>query len=269
MVETLTIMTAVVVIAILGILSLSLGLLTTSGTIAASAIGLLVFSFGGWRWFVVLLVFLVISSFFTKLGYSRKYTLGVAQEKGGSRSWVNVLANGFVSALFALGSTFLSVKIVFSGFIGAVSAAFADTLSTEIGILSPSPPRLITDLGKEVPVGTSGGVSLLGEFSVLLSTIILTLTVWAIGVNSFSFTELFLVILISGYAGTTIDSILGATYQARYECKVCGRIVESRKHCDKPTQHVKGKDILDNNGVNFIATWIGALSAILLQQLMF
>jgi len=269
MVETLTIMTAIVVIAILGVLSLYLGLLTVSGTIAASVIGLLVFSCGGWRWFIVLLVFLAVSSFFTKFKYARKYALGVAQEKQGSRSWANVLANGFVSAMFALGSTLLSVETVFSGFIGAVSAALADTLSTEIGILAPSPPRLITDLKKEVPAGTSGGVSLLGEFSVLLSTIILTLTVWAIGVSSFSFTELFLVIFVSGFTGTTIDSVLGATYQARYECGVCGGIVESRKHCDKPARHIKGKDMLDNNGVNFIATWVGAFSAILLQRLIF
>ncbi len=269
MVETSVILTGIVVIAILDILSLSLGLLTVSGTVAASAIGLLVFSFGGWRWFVILLVFLVVSSLFTKFGYSRKQALGVAQEKGGARSWPNVVANGFGAAVFALGSTLLSVETVLTGFIGAVSAAFADTLSTEIGILTPSPPRLITDLKKEVPTGTSGGVSLLGELSVLISTIILALTVWSIGVGPFSFTELFSIILVSGYIGTTIDSILGATYQARYQCDVCEKVVESRRHCNKPARHVKGKDILDNNGVNFIATWIGALSAILLQRLVF
>jgi len=267
LIETLTLLTGILVILLLGITSLFLRFLTFSGIIAASIIGLLVFFFGGWRWFIVLLVFLLFSSLFTKFKYSQKRALGIAQEKKGARSWANVVANGLVSAFFALGTLLLPVDLVLSGFIGAVSAAFADTLSTEIGVLNPSPPRLITDLKKEVPAGTSGAVSILGELSILFSTVILTLTVWVIGLTTLPFIRVFFIIFLSGFAGSTVDSILGATYQVRYSCEVCGKIVESKEHCDKPTRHVNGIDILDNNGVNFIATWIGALSAILSQWL--
>ncbi|UCD73047.1 MAG: DUF92 domain-containing protein [Candidatus Bathyarchaeota archaeon] len=264
-----TILTGIVVIALLDIISLLLGLLTVSGIIAASIIGLVVFHFGGWRWFVILLVFLIISSLFTKFKYSQKRELGIAQGKKGARSWINVVANGFASAGFAIGKSLLPVETVLLGFIGAVSAAFADTLSTEIGILSKSSPRLITNLKRKVPAGTSGGISVLGELSVLISTAILTLAVWAVDLVSFSLTKILFVTLVSGYAGTTTDSLLGATFQAKYSCEICGRIVESKRHCDKPTQHMAGKRILDNNGVNFIATWIGAITAILFQWVAF
>lgn len=269
MAASATLLIGVFAIAVLDILSLSLGLLTLSGALAATGIGLVVFFFGGWRWFTVLLVFLVVSSFFTKFKYSQKIAMGTAQEKKGARSWANVVANGFASASFALGIPLLPLETVLSGFIGAVSAAFADTLSTEIGILNASPPRLVTDLKKKVPAGTSGGVSLLGELSVLVSTAILTLTISIIGLAPFSPARVFVVTLVSGYTGTTIDSVLGAIWQARYNCKVCGKIVESREHCSTPAQHVKGLGVLDNNGVNFMATWVGAFSAVLLQRLVY
>jgi uncharacterized protein (TIGR00297 family) len=230
---------------------------------------MVVFYYGGWRWFVILLIFLIISSLFTRFKYSQKREIGIAQDKKGARSWVNVVANGFASAGFAVGKTLLPVETVMLGFLGSVSAAFADTLSTEIGILSKSSPRLITNLRQKVPVGTSGGVSVLGELSVLISTAILTLSVWAIDLASFSLTKILFVTLVSGYAGTTTDSLLGATYQAKYGCEICGRTVESKRHCDKPTKHLTGRQILDNNGVNFIATWIGALTAILFQWVAF
>ncbi len=267
MAASTTLLIGVFAITLLDILSLSLGLLTLSGTLAATVIGLVVFFFGGWRWFVVLLVFLVVSSFFTKFKYSQKMAMGVAQEKKGARSWVNVVANGLASASFALATLLLPFETVLTGFIGSVSAAFADTLSTEIGMLNASPPRLVTNLKEKVPAGTSGGVSLLGELSVLISTTILTLTIWMIGLAPFSLGRVFAVTLVSGYSGTTIDSVVGAIWQARYNCKVCGKIVESKEHCNRPAQHVKGLWILDNNGVNFMATWVGALSAVLLQRL--
>ncbi len=269
MLDASTILTGIVVIALLDVLSLSLGFLTLSGTAAASVIGLLVFFFGGWRWFIILLVFLVVSSLFTKFKYSHKHAIGAAQEKKGARSWLNVVANGLTSAFFALGNPLFPQEMMLSGFIGAVSAAFADTLSTEVGVLNPSPPRLITDLKREVPVGTSGGVSVLGELSVLLSTFILALTVSTLGLGPFSFSRVFFIAGVSGFWGSTSDSIIGATYQAKYRCTVCGKIVETREHCGKPAQYLKGIGVLDNNGVNFIATWIGALTGVLSRWFMF
>jgi len=269
MFEISTILMGIVAIILLDVLSLSFRILTLSGAAAASVIGLLVFFFGGWQWFVLLLIFLVVSSLFTKFKYSYKHALGAAQEKKGARSWVNVMANGFVSAIFALGNSFLPHEIMLSGFIGAVSAAFADTLSTEVGILNPSPPRLITNLKKEVPIGTSGGVSILGELSILLSTAILALAVSALSLGSFSFVRILFIVAVSGFWGSTIDSVLGATYQARYRCTICGKIIESREHCGKPAQYLKGIGALDNNGVNFIATGIGALTGILSRLLKF
>ncbi|NJS15001.1 MAG: DUF92 domain-containing protein, partial [Sphingopyxis sp.] len=45
------------------------------------------------------------------------------------------------------------------GFAASLAAVNADTWATELGVLNPSSPRLITNLHKRVEKGTSGGIS--------------------------------------------------------------------------------------------------------------
>ena len=53
------------------------------------------------------------------------------------------------------------------GFAAALAAVNADTWGTELGVLNPHPPRMITDLRKVVEKGTSGGISLIGTLAAL------------------------------------------------------------------------------------------------------
>jgi uncharacterized membrane protein len=65
---------------------------------------------------------------------------------------------------------------------------------------------------------------------------------------------------LSGLAGSLVDSFLGATVQAIYECEGCGR--ETERHpahtCGARTGFKRGWRWLDNDGVNFISSVAGA-----------
>ncbi len=120
-------------------------ILDEGGAISAFLIGFVTFVVpaDGWKWFVVLLVFLSVSSYMTHYKYQAKRKKGFAQEKGGARGWPNVTANGVVAGLVVLLIPFFPREtIILAAFLGAVATANADTLATEIGLLNPSDPQI-------------------------------------------------------------------------------------------------------------------------------
>lgn len=239
------------------------------GAITAFLIGFVTFLFpaDGWKWFLVLLVFLTVSSYMTRYKYQVKRMKGFAQEKGGARGWANVAANGVVAGVLVLLTPFLPREPILAAFLGAVSTANADTLATEIGLLSPSDPRLITDLRKIVLAGTSGGISILGELATLFGALVIGIAAGFLrmtGNPGWPLTVLMGTTTIAGLAGCSIDSIIGATIQGIYKCRVCNKITENRRHCRAPSTPLRGYKIIDNNVVNVIATICGAAAAVAL-----
>jgi len=266
--DYLVVLGAVIVCGLCGWLSLRTRIVDKSGLVAGFVVGSSVFIFpkDGWKWFTLILVFHLVAGQFTKYKYEVKRRIGFAQEKGGARAWKNILANGGVAALLAIGEGLFSSGIFLAGFIGAVGTATADTLATEIGLLYPRNPRSIADLRKKVPPGTSGGVSPLGEFATLLGSFIIGLAAWLLGIFAspeWNFAKVMAIALTSGLLGCTVDSMIGATVQGIFRCSICNKIIESKKHCGEPSIYVSGCRAIDNNLVNFISTGIGALAAIL------
>jgi len=266
--DYLVILEAVIVCGVFGWLSLRTRIVDKSGLVAGFVVGSSVFIFprDGWKWFAVILVFHLVAGQFTKYKYEVKRRRGFAQEKGGARAWQNVFANGGVAALLAAGEGLIASDVFLAGFIGAVGTATADTLATEIGLLYPRNPRSIADLRKEVPPGTSGGVSPLGEFATLLGSFIIGLAAWLLGIFAspeWNFVKVMAIALISGFLGCTVDSMIGATVQGMFRCSICNRITESKTHCGGPSVYISGCRAIDNNLVNFISTGIGASVAVL------
>jgi uncharacterized protein (TIGR00297 family) len=251
------------------------GALSRSGVLGALLTGTLTLGLGGWAWGLALVAFFVSSSLLTRWRRGRKALLEGAFVTGGRRDLGQTLANGGLGALLAILSFLRPHPVWAMAFAGALATATADTWATEIGVLSPTPPRLITT-GRPVPPGSSGGVTLRGSLagaggSLLLGTVLLlvALAERAVGWAGENLGGIVIPLaLVGGLTGTTVDSLLGATLQGIYRCPRCGKETERRTHCGEKTAWRRGRPWLNNDGVNFLATLAGAAVAGGLQMLL-
>ena len=183
--------------------------LTTSGAVAATVVGALIFGLGGWAGAVALLLFFATSTALGRVGRRRKE--GVGFEKGGERDAAQVLANGGIAALCAcLLPVFPAGPWLVAGLLGALAEANADTWATEIGTVHP--PRMITTLQRAAP-GRSGAISIPGTLAALggAGLIAATVPLWHLSHAA----PVAFSVLVGGFAGALADSLLGATLQAQ------------------------------------------------------
>lgn len=239
--------------------------LSKSGALAALILGTIVFGIGGIPWAILLLTFFITSSLLSHAFKKRKRGLEEKFSKGHERDAGQVFANGGLGMLFVLiheldpGSS-----IGWVGFAASLAAVNADTWATELGVLNPTPPRLITALRKRVEKGTSGGVSLIGTVASLAGAAVIALPGSLLTHNW----SLFPIIILAGLAGSLFDSFLGATLQAMYFCPTDSN--ETEKHplhtCGTETIHLRGWKWLNNDWVNFACAAFGVMVALLLYM---
>ncbi|HEX9795606.1 MAG TPA: DUF92 domain-containing protein [Anaerolineales bacterium] len=238
--------------------------LATSGAVAASLIGAVVFGLGGLTPTILLLAFFLSSSALSLVGRQRKRALEAVAAKGARRDARQVLANGGLAASCAALWGLSGSEPFLAAVVGALAAATADTWGTEIGVLSPAVPRRVTDW-QPVAVGASGGVTLYGSVASLAGAGLIGL----LAVLMQGGGRLLVAGLTGGLLGAAADSLLGASLQAGYWCPVCQRATEHTPvhGCGSPTQLQRGLAWLDNDGVNLVATLVGAATAALVAAL--
>jgi|RhiMetdeSRZDD1v2_1073273.scaffolds.fasta_scaffold74686_2 uncharacterized protein (TIGR00297 family) len=229
------------------------GALTRDGALAAALVGFAVLFGTGWGGAAMLAAFFIPSTAVGRFALVRGVASDPAAER---RNAAQVLANGGAAALGALlepSHPGLGIWIV----CGSLAAASADTWATSIGAFSVKHPRhLLTR--REVPRGTSGGVSPVGTLAALAGAAIVAVSGGVAGGG----VPLFLAGVAIGFGGMLLDSILGATLQGSFECPRCGVATERRTHqCGTPARVVGGWRWLDNNGVNALSTTLAALAA--------
>lgn len=228
---------AIVFAFILGFLAYCAGVSDISGILSATLVGALIIAFTSIWWFVLLLAFYALGGLFTKYKYAYKKARGVAEKKGGARGYRNVFSNSVVALALAVAyPMFNADNLIMFAYLGAVATAAGDTLASEIGITSTSQPYMITSL-KRIETGVDGGITALGEGAALFGASVIGILAVFSGIidpaTNINIYVGFLIVAISGFAGTNIDSYLGATLQRR--------------------------GMLTNNGVNFVSTMAGAL----------
>jgi uncharacterized protein (TIGR00297 family) len=253
--------------AFVSLLAFNTRALSKSGAIAAFVSGGIVFGFGGWQWALLLLAFFLSSSILSKLLSPSKVKASENFSKGSRRDWGQVLANGGVGAMLVI-LAYLNPEQpwIFIAFAGSIAAVNADTWGTELGVLSSKPPRLITN-GKEVEPGTSGAVSVVGSLASLTGAgVIATLAALILyysssGMITTSILGLMVVITFSGYLGSLIDSLLGATIQVVYFCPRCQKETEQHPvhHCGAETTQERGWRRITNDQVNLLCSVTGAI----------
>lgn len=204
-----------------------------SGAVVGHLIGTAVYAFAGWRGYLVLVVFFVLASGSTKVGYEKKAARRIAQEAGGRRGARHAVANCGLAAFLAFlaaGTPHATALLV--AFTAALATAVFDTVSTEIGQVYGRRTFLITTL-RPVPPGTDGAVSLEGTAAGLAAGAALAGLAWGLGLIPAPGAA---VAAAAALVGTTAESYLGATVEAMH--------------------------LVDNEAVNFANTLVGALAAL-------
>ncbi len=237
--------------------------LSRSGAIAAAVSGGLIFGLGGFAWGALLMTFFVSSSALSKAFAKRKAALSEKFSKGSQRDWGQVLANGGLGAALAVAHAILPGQSwPWIAFAGAMAAVNADTWATELGVLNPTPPRLVKNW-RAVERGSSGAISLLGSLAALGGAGLVGLLAYAF-FPDLGFLAIWLGATLGGAGGALFDSFLGATVQAIYWCPKCQKETERypRHLCGTETTQIRGWSWLDNDWVNVGASLAGALLAL-------
>jgi uncharacterized protein (TIGR00297 family) len=266
----------------IGLLAYRRNSLSKSGVAGAIITGTAIFGFGGWTWGLVLIAFFISSSVLSHFRQVDKQAMAEKFAKGERRDLAQTLANGGVGALLAL-AVLLLVDLpgqpradnplyvyLTLAYFGAIAAANADTWATELGVLSQTPPRLITT-GRPVPPGTSGGITAYGTLAALAGSAFIGITAFLLiqvaalattGAPLASDGPVVWIASLAGLLGSLFDSLLGATVQAMYWCDACEKETERRVHsCGTPTRPLRGWPWMSNDVVNFISSAVGAVLA--------
>ena len=235
-------------------------LLTFSGAVAAFFLAAVIFGVGGWKWTVPIFIFFFLSSLLSKVGQARKARFASVFEKSGTRDHGQVLANGGVAGFLALWQVVFPVADFYTLYLGAVAAVTSDTWATEIGLLTRGKTISIVSF-RTVDQGMSGGVSWLGLSAGLFGACVIAGSAffWVKDIRVLAF------VVAAGFIASFIDSVLGATIQAEYECSVCGRSTERAEHCGMPARLVKGYASFNNDSVNWLCAFAGAMVMWLFQ----
>jgi len=253
--------------------------LDLSGCAFALIMGMVV-TLSNYCFTIAILTFFITSSKATHIRKERKRELQRHFEEDSRRNWLQVICNGGVAtqvALFYLleegpGETAIDFTSRYNlswwciSFLGAICCANGDTWASELGsVFSSGDPLLITSL-KPVPRGTNGGVSFIGlvvsSLGGLVVSFTFVVTEWfCVETHQWrssppQLAPLLLIGLISGFLGSLIDSLLGATLQYSGLEARTGKVVEYE---GPGIWHISGRPLLDNHSVNLFSNLITAL----------
>lgn len=224
---------------------------------------------------ILLFAFYLAGTKATKYNYQIKSGFTVTEGNQGegveTRNHIQVIANSGIASILIILHLITQRDELMYGVIANYAAVTADTLSSELGILSQTQPFLIINL-KPCPKGTNGGVSKLGFVVAAIGGLY-------IGVLSVLFSPLFndfsifykiAMIFVTGFLGlygSVLDSVLGATLQ-RSTINKQGKIIESaggyKLKSTAGTKALAGKDLLSNNQVNLLMALVTSIFGIVL-----
>lgn len=197
---------------VFALLARGLKMVNRSGAAMGFVLGVAVYLGYGYKSFLILLAFFFLGSMATRLGYAKKAARGIAERRGGARSWREALANSLAGAFFAV---LVITTHQEAAFLLALVAAFAeaagDTVSSEIGQWLSDRAYLITTF-QPVPAGENGGVSLGGTIAGLAASTLVVALGCGLGLSGKGGAA---IALGAAFAGNLLDSVLGATIERR------------------------------------------------------
>ncbi len=208
---------ALVVNIAIAAVSFALGAVRLSGLIVGLVYGVVIYSFGGFRLFLVLFFFFLAGSLASKvraLVGSDKVPNDDSAGRGAGSVLGNCSVGMLMAVLIAMAGGLASggvnhdvdrlVAWLALAYVAAFSAALADTCASELGALRGGNAMLLTT-AKIVPHGTPGGVSITGTILGVSAAVLLALTAVAVGLIR---GQAIILIGISSVAAIAIESVL-------------------------------------------------------------
>lgn len=152
------------------------------------------------------------------------------------------------------------------GVLGHFGCCLGDTLASELGILSDSPPRLVTTW-KIVPAGTNGGMSVSGTIWSgigggligIMMGVILVIENQACDHDVWILVEMVGWGTFAGLFGSFVDSLLGATVQQTRYSKEKRVVLTSEDYSHNDYKVISGFNVLTNNQVNLLSSFLSTL----------
>ena len=197
------------------LLACALKAASRSGAVCGFFLGTAIYLGYGYKSFLLLFAFVLLGSVATRLGFSKKAARGVAERRGGARSWREVLANLLAAAFFAVLVITTHHEAAFLiALVAVLAEAAGDTVSSEVGQWASDRAYLIMTF-EAVPAGEDGGISLGGTaagFAASAIIIGLGLGLGLCGPYRFAGPA---IALGAACVGNLFDSLLGGTIQRR------------------------------------------------------
>ena len=234
--------------------------LTPGGLALAGALALVICFCGGLAGYLALAATFVFTIAAGKLSGARRERVEKRlHAKIGRRDAVQIFCNVFTGAAMLM----LWRVTAYRGFLwaygGAMAASLADSMASELGVLSRRAPRDILTW-KPVQAGLSGGVTALGFAMSALGAALVALC-FSLPADGPGF-ACFLDVTAAGFFAAVCDSALGSGVQVKYRCGVCGALTEKPVHCSVPGAPERGVRWMTNDTVNFCNNLLGALAAL-------
>lgn len=261
-----------------------------AGAAAAALVGTLHMA-SGLHLGATLIAFYLSSSKLTKWRAGVKARLEAGHAVAARRGAAQVLANSLPGAALSVALAWLqqqgssagtcaAARVATAAFVGFYGACCADTWSSEAGIVSSAPPRLITTW-RRVPPGTNGGISALGTAAAAAGGLFVGAVFVGTSRLAAAWTaasaggaachaaaaadwRLLPLAVAAGLGGSLLDSVLGATLQWS------GYDTRSKKAVSRPPvagdtsgeiKHTCGRDVLSNTGVNVVSSLLASAAA--------
>ncbi len=233
------------------------GALTGKGAIAALLVGGLVTDRFGGKGAALLGLFFTSGSGLSRLPGANARAAGKV-----ARTERQVVANGGMAALAAIGSHRIDYGLAVAALAGSLAAATSDTWATEIGLQSGQQPRYLVS-GELVAPGMSGGITPAGTLASIAGALAISALAGALYGNS----RFVPIVLSAGMTGSIVDSALGELVQIKRRSKTTGELTESVHDGSQPTCYAAGWRWVDNDLVNLACTLTGGLVALGLWRL--
>ena len=201
-----------------------LPIMTKKGWISAGILGTILWGCLYWQGWLSVVLYLILGSLVTKIGYKFKNDIGIAEKRGGRRGPENVWGSASTGMFFAILIKLNLGDLTYfkMAFAASFAAKLADTFGSEIGKRFGKNTFLITNF-KRVQKGTEGGISLEGTSASLIGSLLMSYLMMLLGFISSK--EQFLIVIISGFIATIFESIIGAKYQEI--CKLSNEFVNA------------------------------------------